>query len=329
MRRALSSSPPASSRASIRRLVADGDLLPVGRGAYARSDLAAQLTSDDRGGEHLLRLAAALAVAGPGAVASHQDAAIVHGLALLDRPPSGVVTVTRSPKAPGSRTGRAGIHLHVAKLGSRDVTVRRGVPVTSVERTVVDLARTLPFRAGVVVADSSLFSDQTSAATLHAVVDACERWPGTDRARQVVDFAHPLAESPFESISRVAFRDGGLPPPQLQVWIMGSGHAIGRVDFLWEQHRTIAEADGAAKYADPDLARRQLRRDAELREAGFEVVHFTWRELTSAPDQVIESIRAAFIRATWPAEAGRCGSPRRPAAHRLTRRSGCVPAAAR
>ena len=168
--------------------------------------------------------------------------------------------------------------------------------MTSVERTVVDLARTLPFRSGVVVADSALFSDQTSAAKLRAVVDACGRWPGVDRARQVVDFAHPLAESPLESISRVAFRDGGLPPPQLQVWVMGSGHAIGRVDFLWEEHRTIAEADGAAKYADPDLARRQLRRDAELREAGYEVVHFTWRDLTTAPGQVIRSIRAAFRR---------------------------------
>ena len=77
---------------------------------------------------------------------------------------------------------------------------------------------------------------------------------------------------------------------------MGGGRAIGRVDFLWEEHRTIAEADGAAKYADPGLARQQLRRDAELREAGFEVVHFTWRDLTVTPDKVVRSIRAAFRR---------------------------------
>ena len=61
--------------------------------------------------------------------------------------------------------------------------------------------------------------------------------------------------------------------------------------------RTIAEADGALKYANPERARWQLRRDALLREAGFEVVHFTWHELTAAPDQVIGSIRAAFGRA--------------------------------
>ena len=284
------------SRSGIRQLVAQHDLLPLGRGVYARSELAAQLTRDDQRAERLLRLAAAIAVAGPRAAGSHQDAAIVHELALLERPPAGVVTVTRPPRAPGNRIGRAGIHLRLATLWPGDVTVRRGVPVTSVERTVVDLARTLPFRAGVVAADSALFSGQTSAVKLRAAVDACERWPGVDRARQVVDFAHPLAESPFESISRVAFRDGGLPPPVLQAWIMRGGHAIGRVDFLWEEHRTIAEADGAAKYADPGVARKQLRRDAELREAGFEVVHFSWRELMATPDKVIGSIRAAFNR---------------------------------
>lgn len=79
---------------------------------------------------------------------------------------------------------------------------------------------------------------------------------------------------------------------------MGEERPIARVDFLWRQHRTIAEADGALKYADPDRARQQLHRDADLRDAGFEVVHFSWRELTVSPTQVIGRIRAAFARAT-------------------------------
>jgi len=49
----------------------------------------------------------------------------------------------------------------------------------------------------------------------------------------------------------------------------------------------------ALKYADPDRARQQLRRDAGLRDAGFEVVHISWAELTVAPDQVIRAIKAA------------------------------------
>ena len=284
------------SRTSIRSLARRGDLLPVARGVYARADLAGQLTAEDQRGERLLRLASALALAGPGAVGSHQDAAIVHGIALLDRPPPDLVAISRPPGTAGSRTGRDGIRLHVATLPPCHVTVRCGVPVTSVARTVVDLARTMPFKAGVAAADSALFSDQTSAAELNGVIRDCGRWPGIERARQVADFAHPLAESPFESISRVAFRDGGLPQPQLQVWIMGNGRAIGRVDFLWAEHRTIAEADGAGKYSDPRVARQQLRRDAELREAGYDVVHFTWHDLTVTPDKVIRSIRAAFRR---------------------------------
>jgi very-short-patch-repair endonuclease len=73
---------------------------------------------------------------------------------------------------------------------------------------------------------------------------------------------------------------------------------IGRADFLWRAHRTIAEADGAIKYAAPARAMAQLERDRRLREAGFEVVHFTWQEITQTPGQVAASITAAFRRAT-------------------------------
>jgi len=54
--------------------------------------------------------------------------------------------------------------------------------------------------------------------------------------------------------------------------------------------------DGAIKYADPARAMAQLDRDARLREAGFEVVHFTWQQVTRAPDQVVASIKTAFGR---------------------------------
>ena len=132
-------------------------------------------------------------------------------------------------------------------------------------------------------------------------------------------FCDARSESVLESVSRVAFRDQGLPPPELQVWVGGETEMIGRADFLWSAHRTIAEADGAIKYADPSRAMAQLERDARLRKAGFEVVHFTWQEITRTPDQVAASIRAAFRRASmlnaarkhlagrWPGTAERAG----------------------
>jgi hypothetical protein len=282
--------------AAIRALVRRGELLPVGRGVYARAADAARLTATERGAR-ALRLAAAVAVAGPGAVGSHSDAAVIHELAQLDRPPADMISLTRPPDAAGGRNRRPGIRVRPAALPQGQVSIMASVPVTSVARTVVDLARTTSFRSGVVVADSALHGGKTSKAELAVVLEACPRWPGISKARQVIEFADARAESPFESISRVAFRDGGLPAPDLQVWVGDDGGSIGRVDFLWREYRTVAEADGALKYADPDRARRQLRRDAELRRAGFEVVHFSWRELIATPDLVVQSIRAAFARA--------------------------------
>ena len=67
-------------------------------------------------------------------------------------------------------------------------------------------------------------------------------------------------------------------------------------DFLWRRHRTVGEADGAIKYQNPARARAQLERDARLRAAGYEVVHFTWPEITRAPAQVADAIQVAFNR---------------------------------
>jgi hypothetical protein len=277
------------SAGQIRRLARQGVLLHVGYGAYARAALVG-----DRVGEQTLRLASVLAVAGPGAVGSYHSAAAIHGLDLLGPQSPEVVAVTRAPG--GSRTGRPGVRVHVAALPSRHVTVRSGIRVTSVARTVVDLARTSSFRAGVVVADSALRGKQASRDELRAVIADCARWPGIRQANLVVEFSDGRSESALESISRVAFRDHGIPAPELQVCVGGDDGVVGRADFLWRRYRTVGEADGAVKYANTDRAISQLRRDARLRAAGFEVVHFTWQEIVQTPGQVAASIREAFRR---------------------------------
>lgn len=160
----------------------------------------------------------------------------------------------------------------------------------------MDLARTSSVRAGVVTADSALHAGGASKQELERVLADCPRWPGLARARQVVAVSDGRAESVLESVSRVVFAEQGLPPPDLQVWVGGDDWVIGRVDFLWREFRTIAEADGAAKYANPSRALAQLQRDTRLREAGFEVVHFTWQEIMQVPEAVAAAIRATFRR---------------------------------
>jgi hypothetical protein len=242
-------------------------------------------------GQHVLRAAAAVARSGGAAVVSHQSAALIHGIDLIRRP--GAVAITGPPAS--GRTGTGGVHLYSTPLPPEHVTRKLGLPVTTAARTVIDLARTLTFADGVAAADSAIRKGFASKPQLWTVLATCHRRPGVMQARRVVEFANGLAESVLESIARVAFDALGLPPPRLQVWIpAATGEAIGRVDFYWEEYKTIVEVDGAMKYEDPSRARAQLRRDKRLREAGYEVVHLTWHDITVRPAESVASIRAAF-----------------------------------
>ena len=303
------------SAGQIRRLVREGDLCPLRPGVYVAAATVTSLVRaarDEkarRAGEELLRLAGVLAVTGSGAAGSHRSAARIYGLGLVGSDTGSAVEVTRIPRDRGGHAGRPGVRVHVAALPPAHVVSYRGVPLTSVPRTVVDLARILPFADGVAVADSALNAALTSRGELSAVIADCPRWPGIQRAREVSEFSDPRSESVLESLSRAVFRQFGLPPPDLQVWIGDDDEVIGRVDFLWRRYQTIGEADGAVKYKTPARARAQLDRDARLRAAGYEVVHFTWPEITRVPAQVVDSIRVAFRRGGRPGPAGRPGGP--------------------
>ena len=280
------------ARTQMRTLIRRGDLIALDHGVYATADFAERLQLLPNGAV-ILRAASALATAAPGSVISHHTAAQLHALDLLG-PPRLEVAITRPPGG-GSKSGKPGVHVYTAKLPSSHVGARLAIPVTTVARTVIDLARNGDFRAGVVAADSALHQRLTSTKDLLGVLADCARSRGVRMAAEVVEFADLPAESPLESIGRVAFRDCGLPRPELQV-VVQCKEASYRTDFLWRQFWTVAEVDGAMKYDDRSRAMQQLRRDADLRATGYEVVHFGWQEITSSPRQVAGVIRAAFER---------------------------------
>jgi hypothetical protein len=280
----------------LRALIAAGLLVQIRRGAYATSGILTEATRDPCL-RHALDVAAVRALRGQTGVASHQSAAAMHGLRLLTALPEGTVTLTVPPGKRKGGYGRSGVTCHMADLPEEHVTKLYGLPVTTAGRTVIDIARTSPFMEGVVVADSALHERNTSKTDLRRVLASCGHWPGTTTAKKVVEFAIQLAESPLESCARVIFHERGLPPPQLQVPVFGhSGTLIARVDFMWQEHRVVVEADGLLKYDSGQTAIKELARDRLLREAGYEVVHFTWKELFTDPERVIARIRDAFIR---------------------------------
>lgn len=213
----------------LQSLIRRGLLVRMHHGVYVTATgLGASRRSPERA--HALLVAAARSATSLDAVASHESAALVHGVQLLRKPAAGSVTLTRPAGAHKSRSARAGITLHAAGLPPGHVTTKFKVPVTTAARTVADLARTSSFMAGVVAADSARHRGKTTKPQIHAVLDACPQWPGASQARNVAEFSDQRAESVLESCARVVFADHGLPPPDLQVEL-GAERFAGRVDL--------------------------------------------------------------------------------------------------
>jgi hypothetical protein len=284
------------SKRELAGMVSAGDLVRVRYGTYAKANMIAAAAADPV-------LAHALEVAGvlarqPRAIASHESAATLRGLDLLNGPSAGTVHVTVPSGARAGSYRQANVIRHSAALPEAHVTELFGVQTTTAARTAVDIARSGTFMAGVVTADSALHQRWTSKTELRRVLASCDGWPGIGNATRVVDFASSLAESVLESCARVVFHERGLPPPELQVVILGEGGSkIARVDFFWRDYGVVAEADGLLKYQAGTDAIAELKRDRLLREQGLDVIHFTWEELFTEPARVAQRIRAAFDRA--------------------------------
>ena len=166
--------------------------------------------------------------------------------------------------------------------------------MTTVARTVVDIARSASRRSAVVTGDAALRRGLLRPKLL-AVVDECSAWCDVGKARKAIDFMDARAESPLESLSRVIFDERQVPVPEPQVEIVVAGAAY-RVDFLWREAGVIGEADGRAKYSlesslSPEQAvwAEKLREDA-LRDAGFTIVRWTYGQLLNQTDAVVERI---------------------------------------
>jgi len=190
--------------------------------------------------------------------------------------------------------------VHHAGLPPGHVVDAGGLPSTSAARTVVDLARSSPFRAGVVTADAALRRRSCTAADLAAAVAACAGWPGVRRARDVMAFADPRSASPLESISRVAFADFGLPRPRLQAQLA----SLDVVDFLWPDYGVVGEADGMGKYTSPHVLRAEKLREERLSVDGYSVVRWTWEEVFRRPDAVAWRVLGVLKRRGYRGAAG-------------------------
>ncbi|MGQ0624309.1 MAG: type IV toxin-antitoxin system AbiEi family antitoxin domain-containing protein [Sporichthyaceae bacterium] len=285
----------AGLRAGLRR----GELIRLRHGVLVSARERSFAEADPRA-RHAQDVAALmLAMPGRDLVAAGTSAARIHGLQLLGPRPAGIVVLSGDPGA--SRTARDGYCLRRAHLPAEHRLHRYGVAVTSVARTLLDLACALDHRSAVVVADSAYHQRLITRGDISAILTQAAPRPGLTGARESLLFARAGAESALESISRVSMHRAQVPTPELQVVLLHSPRI--RVDFYWPELRLVGEADGMGKYlADGDIARTaesiraQRHREQRLRDAGFEIVRWDWA--TAADPALLSArLRPAMARA--------------------------------
>jgi very-short-patch-repair endonuclease len=264
------------SKRAVELRVKSGHLLRLHRGVYA--------VGHTRLRREGVWLAAVLAY--PGAVLSHRDAATLHGL----RPGNHrLVDVTGR----NARAGQPGIHFHrTATLDAQDIATVHGIPVTTVARTLVDLAGTVP-RDHLARAVKEAERRQTfDLRAIEAVLarTSGRRGPGHRALREAIAEHAALGLSATDSALEDAFlrltRVVGFPRPTVNQYVEGF-----RVDAIWRTHKVAVELDSWQHHHDRHAFERDRERDAILTAAGWRVVRFTYRQVTARPDGVIQTLR--------------------------------------
>ena len=223
----------------ISALVRHCEWVAVWRGVYAVRALWDSL--DPYRGQPLLRVrAASLNMCVPHVI-SHDSAALLHGIRLLDEPPRWV-HVTRFGVC-GSRS-KNGVKHHTAPFTHEQIVFVDDLPVLDVARTAVDVCREHGERGGLVACDSALQIVEDRS-LLWQAVDPMRSWKYVTTARSCIELADPRAESVAESLGRKLGIELGLGPVEPQFGLRDGGREAW-CDLRIGRH--LIEIDGHKKY---------------------------------------------------------------------------------
>lgn len=268
------------SRAAIGRAVGAGLLTTVHRAVYVV------------GHRHLgptgHRFAAVLAC-GPGAVLGHGSAAEAWGI----RPNAQArydVTVPRALRP------RPGLRPHHVVLQEDEHTTLDGLPLTTVARTLLDLAASLDshrLERALERAETARLLDLRS---LNRLLDRYPRRAGTPKLRRLVagdSLDARVTRSDFEEEFLAFLDEHRLPRSSTNVWVPiddGEGPGL-ELDVAWPAARLAVELDPRATHGTAAAFERDRRKDQRLLLAGWRVVRLTPRRLRKDPERVTGLLR--------------------------------------
>jgi very-short-patch-repair endonuclease len=268
-------------RGSIAKRVARGHLHPIYRGVYAVGH--ADLTLHGR-------WRAAVLSCGPHAVLSHRDAAHLWD---FRRSARRAIDVT----APGrSRHLRDGITIHRPRALHRDdVTTHERIPVTTIARTLLDLAEVLTPRQLRRAYEEAQRSDRFDLRAIQATMARAHGRRGLKPlgvlAAEQLDA--PATKRELEARFYDVLREFGLPMPHFNAALHGY-----EVDALWPEQRIVVELD-SYEFHGKSRARhdRDRVKQVHLQLKGYRVLPYTWRML-SDPAAAAAQLRTFLVPAT-------------------------------
>jgi hypothetical protein len=196
--------------------------------------------------------------------------------------------------APRQLAGRAGIRVHTAALAADERTVEAGIPVTTVARTLLDLAKVLQLHEldrALERAEALRLSDPTP---LVALVERHRRGRGNAKLRRALaqgPLSPVLTKSELERRFLTFAERAGLPRPRTNAWLEIAGEWI-QVDCVWPEHRVIVELDSRAYHGTGAAFERDRKRDRRLQAAGWRPVRITARALREEPGCVVADVRS-------------------------------------
>lgn len=265
-----------------------GLLVPVFPGVY--SAVRTEITMD------ALRVAAVLA-SGEGGVLGARSAATAWGF-LDHMSPIDVYRVAgggrhRCRVRLSGYSGRPYLIVHrPRRLPPEDVIDHRGVPVTTVARTLKDLAALLPrkrFRRSFLEADRLGLLDDTD---LVRVVARTRGHRGAGLMKRMVGARIPdigRAHSVLEAIYLDLHQQGLVPVAEVNEEVLGR-----EADLVWRRESVVVELDGYEFHRGREAFERDAARGNQLRAAGWTLLRFTWRMLIQDPSEVSAQIEAVL-----------------------------------
>ena len=232
------------------------------------------------------RWLAAILACGKGAVLSHVSAAVHWNLLQYDAPRPEVT-------APASRHGVPGIRLHRSRsLDEKDTTNHQGIPVTTIHRTLLDIAAQVPehhLERALAQAERLQLYDHTA---IEDLIERSNGHRGTKRLAQAIDAGPAWTRGELEARMRSFVRKHRLPHAVFNDVVDAPDHPQLELDVYFPAHGLVVETDGWESHRTRQAFESDRAKDAALVAAGYTVMRFTWRQLRDDPQTVAARLRA-------------------------------------